>query len=65
MSAEDIIIELRNITAEQAKQEIKHLLTSTSESLDHEEIANRLRLGLELVAQACAELIEEGVIEFA
>jgi hypothetical protein len=62
--SEDEIVELRDIPKEQAKQEIKNLLDSTQNALDHEEIADELRLGLELVVQACAELIEEGVIEF-
>jgi hypothetical protein len=62
--SEDEIVELRDISKKQAKQEIKNLLDSIPNALDHEEIADELRLGLELVVQACTELIEEGVIEF-
>lgn len=59
------VIMLRDIPKEQAKREVQELLVTSSYSLDHGEIADELRLDLKLVAQVCAELIEEGVIEFA
>ncbi len=60
----DSVMVLRNISKEQAKQEVQKLLITSSKPLDHGEIADELRLDLRLVAQVCAELIREGVIEF-
>ena len=59
------VIVLRYISKEQAKQEIKELLASSPQPCDRGEIADKLSLELKLVAQACAELIQEGIIEFA
>jgi len=65
IASKDTIIVLRDIPGEQAKREVKELLISSPQPLDHGEIADELRLDLKLVAQVCAELIREGVIEFA
>jgi hypothetical protein len=58
------IFMLRDIPKEQAKQEVRTLLASSSKPLDHGEIADELSLELRLVAHVCEELIKEGVIEF-
>lgn len=59
-----MLIELRDISKEQAKQEIHDLLVSNSKPIDHGVIADKLRLGLELVVNACDDLIEDKLIEF-
>ena len=61
---EDSIIVLRDISKEQAKQEIKDLLFSSPTPLDYGEILEKLGLDLELIVQVCEDLIEEGIIEF-
>lgn len=65
IKSENIVIVLRDISKEQAKQEVQKLLITSPKPLDHGEIADELRLDLKLVAQVCTELIREGVIEFA
>jgi len=57
-------IVLRDISKEQARQEIQELLSSSFKPLDYGEIADEMRLDLKLVTQVCTGLIEEGVIEF-
>jgi len=58
------MIELRDISKEQAKQEVHDLLIINSKPIDHLGIANKLRLDLKLVASACNDLIEDKLIEF-
>lgn len=58
------MIELRDISKEQAKQEVHDLLISNSKPIDHGVIADELRLSLELVASVCDDLIEDKLIEF-
>ena len=57
------VIEIRDISEEQAKEEVRELLEDASGFLDLEEIADKLRLDLRLVYQVSKELIEEGVVE--
>ena len=55
------VIVLREITREQANQEIRELFAS-GDVLDYEGIVERLHLDLELVVAICDELIREGEI---
>jgi len=55
------VVVLRQITRDEAKQEIKELFAS-GETLDYEDIVDRLQLDLELVVGICDELTEEGEI---
>ncbi len=59
-----MIMELRDISKEQAKQEVHDLLIANSRPIDHGVIADKLRLSLKIVANACNDLIEENLIEF-
>jgi len=58
------MINLRDIPKEQAKLEIQTLLKLSPCPLDHGEIADKLELGLKLVAETCTELVNKGVIEY-
>jgi len=55
------VIVLREITREEAKREIRELFAS-GETLDYEDIVDRLQLDLELVVAICDELIAQGEI---
>lgn len=55
------VIVLREISREQAKQEIRSLFEG-GEVLDYEDIVERLRLDLEDVVALCQELMDEGAI---
>jgi hypothetical protein len=59
---EEKVIVLREISKEQAKQEIQQLFSS-GRTLYYSDIAEELRLDLELVVDICRELQEEGEIE--
>jgi len=52
------VVVVREITKEQAKQEIRQLFAS-GDVIDYEAIVDRLRLDLRLVVDICNELIEE------
>jgi len=54
---------LQEIDKTQAKQEIKKLFTSTDKPLYYSDIAEDLKLDLEMVVEICEELIKEGEIE--
>lgn len=54
---------LREISREEAKQEIKELFTSTDKVLYYSDIAERLNLELRIVVDICRELIKEGEIK--
>lgn len=56
------IISIRDIPREKAKKEIVELFQE-SETLYFSDIAERLRLDLELVVELCAELQKEGKIK--
>jgi dCTP deaminase len=53
---------LRAITRQQAKAEILDLFKNSNETLFYSDIAERLRLDLELVVELCNELEKEGCI---
>lgn len=55
------VVVLREISREEAKEEIRELFT-TGVTLDYEAIVTKLRLDLELVVELCNELTGEGVI---
>lgn len=57
------VIELREISKEQAKQEIVQAFES-GQPLDQADLADALSLEISLVVEACNELIEEGVVVF-
>ncbi len=59
--AENMIV-LREITREQAKKEIENLFQASG-SLYYSDIAENLRLDLELVVDLCSELEKEGKIK--
>ena len=59
---EERVIVLREITREKAKQEIQQLFSS-GRRLYYSDIAQELRLNLELVVDICHELQEGGEIE--
>lgn len=59
-----MIMELRDICKEQAKQEVLDVLIANSSPIDHGVIADKLRLSLKLVANVCNDLIEDNLIEF-
>lgn len=61
ISGEEVIV-LREITREEAKQEIKQLFQS-GRTLYYSDIARELQLDLELVVEICNELQESGVVE--
>jgi Mn-dependent DtxR family transcriptional regulator len=60
--SDEQVIALRNITREQARQEILKLFQS-GETLFFSDIAERLRIDLPLLVEICQELYEEGEIE--
>lgn len=60
MPQEKVII-LREITREEAKQEIQHLF-SIGRTLYYSDIAEELRLDLKLVVEICQELEEAGEV---
>ena len=63
-TSQNLVIVLRDVSKEQAKQEIKALLLSSPTPLDYGQILGKLGLNLERIVQVCDELIEEGMIEF-
>ena len=58
---EEQVIELREVTKEEAKVEIVELFDS-GETLYYSDISDRLRIDLELVVEICRELQAEGEI---
>ena len=64
LDGEELVIVIRDVPREQAKNEIKQLLLSSPTSLDCGEILEKLGLDLELIVEVCDELIAEGIIEF-
>ena len=62
MQPEDVI-EIREISKEQARKEIVESFES-GEPLDHADLADALALEISLVVEVCNELMEEGVIVF-
>ena len=63
-SAEVRVIELREVTMDEARAEIVDLF-ATGETLYYSDIADRLRLDLEMVVEICNKLQEEDVIYLA
>lgn len=61
LSGEEVIV-IREITREEAKQEIQQLFKS-GRTLYYSDIARELQLDLELVVEICNELKESGVVE--
>ncbi|NQU07967.1 MAG: hypothetical protein HQ583_05345 [Candidatus Abyssubacteria bacterium] len=59
---EEKIIVLREVTRDEAKEEIKELF-ETGQTLFYSDIADKLRIDLELVVEICQELQNEGAIE--
>jgi len=55
------LVVLREVSREQAKNEIRQLFRS-AETLDYEEIVEKLQIDLELVVDICDELMEAGEI---
>ena len=55
------VIELREITKDEAKAEIVDLF-ATGETLYYSDISERLRIDLEMVIDICHELQQEGAI---
>ncbi len=64
LSAEVKVIELREITMDEARAEIVDLFAA-GETLYYSDIADRLRLDLEMVVEICHKLQEEDVIYVA
>ena len=58
------VIELREVTVDEARAEIVDLF-ATGETLYYSDIADRLRLDLEMVVEICHQLQEENVIYVA
>lgn len=58
------VIELREVTMDEARAEIVDLF-ATGETLYYSDIADRLRLDLEMVVEICHKLQEEDVIYVA
>lgn len=56
------VINLRDISREQAKAEIVELFDQTETPLYYDDIMDRLCIDLELVVDICRELLEEGAI---
>jgi len=63
-TSQNSVIVLRDVSKEQAKQEIQALLLSSPTPLDYGQILEKLGLDLERIVQVCEELIAEGIIEF-
>ncbi|MBL7126640.1 MAG: hypothetical protein ISS58_05485 [Dehalococcoidales bacterium] len=61
ISGEEAIV-IREITREEAKQEIRQLFKS-GRTLYYSDIARELKLDLELVVEICNELQESGLVE--
>ena len=59
----DEFIEIREISKEQAREEIIESFKS-GEPLDHADLADALALEISLVVEVCSELMEEGVVVF-
>lgn len=62
--SEEKVIELREITMDEARAEIVDLF-ATGETLYYSDIADRLRLDLEMVVEICNKLQEEDMIHLA
>ena len=62
--SEERVIELREVTKDEARAEIIDLFAN-SETLYYSDIADRLRLDLEMVVEICNKLQEEDVIYVA
>lgn len=62
LAVDEEVIELRDISKEEAKQEILAMFQS-GETMFYSDLATRLRLDLPLVVEVCQELEEEGEIE--
>lgn len=62
--SEEKVIELREITMDEARAEIVDLFAA-GETLYYSDIADRLRLDLEMVVEICHKLQEEDVIYVA
>ncbi len=62
--SEERVIELREVTMDEARAEIIDLFAN-SETLYYSDIADRLRLDLEMVVEICNKLQEEDVIYVA
>ena len=60
-SVEQVIV-LREITKDEARTEIAELFRS-GETLYYSDIADRLRIDIEMVVEICRELLEEGAIQ--
>lgn len=56
------VIEIREVSREQAKAEITELFDKTKPPLYYSDIMDQLGIEAELVVEICQELIEEGVI---
>ena len=63
-SSEVNVIELREVTKDEARAEIIDLFAA-GETLYYSDIADRLRLDLEMVVEICHKLQEEDVIYVA
>lgn len=63
-SSEMKVIELREVTKDEARAEIIDLF-ATGETLYYSDIADRLRIDLEMVVEICNKLQEEDVIYVA
>lgn len=62
--SEEKVIELREVTMDEARAEIVDLFAA-GETLYYSDIADRLRLDLEMVVEICHKLQEEDVIYVA
>ena len=61
LSAEVKVIELREVTMDEARAEIVNLF-ATGETLYYSDISERLRIDFDMVADICRELQQEGAI---
>ncbi len=62
LTTDEEVIELRDVSKEEAKQEILAMFQS-GETLFYSDLATRLRLDLPWVVEVCQELEQEGEIE--
>ncbi|WP_420433435.1 hypothetical protein [Candidatus Poriferisocius sp.] len=60
-SAEEKVIELREVTKDEARAEILDLF-ATGETLYYSDISERLRIDFDMVVDICRELQQEGAI---
>ena len=60
-SAEEKVIELREVTKDEARAEIVDLF-ATGETLYYSDISERLRIDFDMVVDICHELQQEGAI---